>query len=216
MSAIGIEELTRAAGALELASGKIVVDLGCGSGGIGLWLALRTGATLVGVDFSAIAIANAKRLAEDLGLSERARFVVEDFTKTRLPDESADAVISVDALMFCDAACAVREIARLLKPGGRAAVVAAEAITEDAPAILPRDYRDVLEDAGLRVLEHAVLDKYRERLPRLYRALNARQHELREQGGIGAESLLAESQKWLEREHLPPRAREILITATLG
>ncbi len=54
--------------------GKHVLHLQCHFGADSLTLAQR-GATVVGLDFSPAAIAAARRLAKDLGLADRARFV---------------------------------------------------------------------------------------------------------------------------------------------
>lgn len=62
-----------------------------------LRLAAQTGASVVGVDQLEDGIANARRLAEERGLADRARFVPVD-ASGRLPFDagSFDAVISID------------------------------------------------------------------------------------------------------------------------
>jgi SAM-dependent methyltransferase len=42
--------------ALDLSPGQTLVDLGCGRGGPGLWLTREAGVSLVGVDFSPVAV----------------------------------------------------------------------------------------------------------------------------------------------------------------
>lgn len=54
----GLEAL---AASLAMQPGQTLVDLGCGQGGPGLWLADRAGAHLVGVDHSGAATAEASR-----------------------------------------------------------------------------------------------------------------------------------------------------------
>src|SRR5262249_43824318 len=58
-SFVSADLLRHVARALDLSPGQMLADLGCGRGGPGLWLARETGACLVGVDFSPIAIAQA-------------------------------------------------------------------------------------------------------------------------------------------------------------
>jgi SAM-dependent methyltransferase len=65
--------LGHVARALGLSPGETLVDLGCGRGGPGLWLARRAGASLVGVDFSAVAVGQASRRAGPFGLQGEAR-----------------------------------------------------------------------------------------------------------------------------------------------
>jgi SAM-dependent methyltransferase len=48
--------VTEVAAALNLAPGQLLVDLGCGRGGYGLEIARRTGARLLGLDFSPVAV----------------------------------------------------------------------------------------------------------------------------------------------------------------
>ena len=119
-SFVSVGLLRYLAQALDLSSGQRLVDLGCGRGGPGLWLARETGVSLVGVDFSAVAIAQAARRAALFGLAGRARFAVGELARTGLPEASADAVVSVDAFHFAaDPAAAAREALRILRPGRR-------------------------------------------------------------------------------------------------
>src|SRR5437879_6379003 len=58
-SLLGWEGIAEAVEALRLSGGDCLVDLACGRGGYGLEIAGRTGARLVGVDFSAEAVRQA-------------------------------------------------------------------------------------------------------------------------------------------------------------
>jgi SAM-dependent methyltransferase len=112
--------LRHVAQALDLSPGQALVDLGCGRGGPGLWLARETDASLIGVDFSPVAIDQAAHRAALFGLAGRARFAVGDLTRTGLPPASADAAVSIDAFHFAaDPAAAAGEARRILRPGRR-------------------------------------------------------------------------------------------------
>jgi SAM-dependent methyltransferase len=112
----GIAEVTAA---LRLSPGGTLVDLACGRGGYGLEIAARTGARLVGVDFSAEAVRQAREQARRLGAT--ADFRIGDLAATGLEAGSADAVLCVDAIQFApQPAAAYGEIHRVLTPGGRA------------------------------------------------------------------------------------------------
>jgi SAM-dependent methyltransferase len=110
--------LAHVARALDLAPGQTLVDLGCGRGGPGLWLARQVNATLVGLDFSPVGTGHAASRAARFGLAGRARFVIGDLARCGLRHASADAVVSVDAFHFAaDPAAAASEVRRLLRPG---------------------------------------------------------------------------------------------------
>jgi SAM-dependent methyltransferase len=96
-----------------------IVDLGCGNGGAGLWIARELGAKLIGIDLSAVGVANASKRAAKLGLGERVRFQEGDITATGLSPDSCDGAISLDVLTFVrDKAAAINEVARILRSGG--------------------------------------------------------------------------------------------------
>jgi SAM-dependent methyltransferase len=97
-SFVSVGLLGHVADALALSPETTLVDLGCGRGGPGLWLARSRGARLIGVDFSAVAVRQATDRAALFGLAERARFVVGDLAATGLADGAADAVVAIDAL----------------------------------------------------------------------------------------------------------------------
>ena len=119
-SFVSLGLLRHVAHALNLAPGQTLVDLGCGGDGPGLWLARTTNVSLVGVDFSPVAVEQATQRAALFGLAGRARFVVGDLTDTGLPGHSADAAVSVDAFHFAaDPPAAAAHARQLLRPGAR-------------------------------------------------------------------------------------------------
>ena len=123
--AAAIPELTDE---LRLQPGSTLVDLACGRGAYGLLVAQAAGAALIGVDFSAEAVAEAREQAARMGVPH-ATFQVGELTATGLPDASAEAVLCTDAIQFPDEpALAYEEIRRVLKPGGRVVLTCWEAV----------------------------------------------------------------------------------------
>ncbi len=123
----GIAEVTAA---LHLAHGDSLLDLACGRGGYGLEIAARTGARLVGVDFSAEAVRQAREQA--LRLGRTADFRIGDLAATGLEAGSANAVLCVDAIQFAPQQdAAYRELSRVLAPGGRAVLTCWEPVDRD-------------------------------------------------------------------------------------
>jgi SAM-dependent methyltransferase len=126
-SLLGWEGIAEVTGALRLSAGGTLLDLACGRGGYGLEIAARTGARLIGVDFSAEAVRQAREQARRLGRT--ADFRVGDLTATGLDAGSADAVLCVDAIQFAPQPdVAYREIQRILAPGGQAVLTCWEAL----------------------------------------------------------------------------------------
>ncbi|MEV2221309.1 class I SAM-dependent methyltransferase [Nocardia vinacea] len=105
---------------LDVGPGDRIVDVGCGRGGPGLWIARHAGVDLVGVDLLPEAVAAAQKRAPTLYPGGAATFVVGDFLDTGLPAGSFQGAVSIDSLwMVLDKAAAMREVARLLEPGAR-------------------------------------------------------------------------------------------------
>ena len=61
-------DLVRIAHFISISSGKTFIDLGCGRGGPGLWVARETGADLIGIDLSPLGVEQAKQRVSDFGL----------------------------------------------------------------------------------------------------------------------------------------------------
>src|ERR1700749_452448 len=147
------EAVSELAEALRLAPGDTLLDLACGRGAYGLLIARHTGASLVGVDFSAQALTEAEEQAARMGVGN-ADFRVGELTATGLPGDSVEAVLCTDAIQFPDEpAAAYDEIRRVLRPGGRAVLTCWEAGDPDDERVPMRirrvDLRRGLEGAGL-------------------------------------------------------------------
>ena len=113
------EAIPELAEELRLTPWSTLLDLACGRGAYGLLIAKQTGTPLIGVDFSAQALTEAREQAVRMGVSN-ASFRIGELTATGLPDASIDAVLCTDAIQFPDEpASAYDEIRRVLKPGGR-------------------------------------------------------------------------------------------------
>lgn len=141
---------------LGLAAGETLVDVGCGRGGPGLWVAATTGSSLLGVDISPTAVADATRRAIAVGLAERARFMVGTFDAVPIESAGAAGLMSVDALLFApDKAAAVAELARVLRPGGRLVATTWDYRTQPKgrPAQVA-DHRPLLAEQGFSVLAY--------------------------------------------------------------
>jgi 2-polyprenyl-3-methyl-5-hydroxy-6-metoxy-1,4-benzoquinol methylase len=139
---------------LRVGPNNTIVDLGCGHGGPGLWIAQQSGASLVGIDLSSVGVQLAQDQAASLGLTERTEFRVADLTATGLEDASCDAAMSLDVLLFVpDKTAAIYEVARILRPQGHFAFTTWEQDGYSARlgSLQLADYRPTLEAAGFSV-----------------------------------------------------------------
>jgi SAM-dependent methyltransferase len=206
-------ELAQLQDALRVGAGATLGDIGCGQGGPGLWLAARTGANLVGVDISPVALTTAGRRAAALGLAGRVAYRQGSFAATGLPDSGLDAVVSIDALLFApDKAAAVAELARVLRPGGRLAVTTWDyhRQPEGRPPQVD-DHRPLLTAHGFTVLRYADTVDWRHRVTAVSDALVERADEVAAETGSDAAEVRAGSE--LMRRTIDAMLRRVLIVA---
>ena len=155
-------------GLAAISTGERVVDLGSGSGMDAFLAARQVGASgeVVGIDMTDEQLTKARRLAERDGHTN-VRFEKGYIEEAPVADGSADVVISNGVINLCDDKTAVfREIARMLKPGGRMAISdilterqLTEAIVCDVNlwasciggAMQEDDYGRAIEGAGLEL-----------------------------------------------------------------
>ncbi len=102
--------------------GLDVLEAGCGDGELSLEL-LGRGARLTGLDVSAGMVEVATRRAQAFLPTAPARFVVAPLESTGLDDGAFDLVVGKWILHHADPRSAATEIARVLKPDGRAVFV---------------------------------------------------------------------------------------------
>lgn len=158
----------------NLREGETVVDLGSG-GGLDVFLAAaKVGPTgrAIGIDMTPEMVERARRNAERGNNGEpftNVEFHLATIDKLPLPDNSIDCVISNCVINLApDKTAVFREIARVLKPGGRVAVsdialkrelpseIASDVAAYTgciAGAILIADYKRGLREAGFSQVE---------------------------------------------------------------
>ena len=166
----GPEEVRAVLEGIDL-TGKRVLDIGCGSGGITRSLAADYGAAqVVGIDVEAPVLEQARRRAKDDDISDRVDFIQVEPGPLPFADGEFDIVFSKDSMIHIpDKESLFADIMRILAPGGW--LVASDWLMahDDEPSddmkryldleglsfamASPRRYRKALEGAGFHDVE---------------------------------------------------------------
>ena len=147
---------------LDLQPDDVLLDVGCGSAGLLVEHASHV-AYVAGLDASGMQVEMARRRLADRLAAGTAELVLGDAAALPWEDGHFSVVTSLDAVkFFSDPRGALREMVRVLRPGGRAAVTLAdrrtrfdatiESGTADAWGMWywsDADARQMAEDAGL-------------------------------------------------------------------
>jgi SAM-dependent methyltransferase len=204
--------------ALDLEPGDRFVDLACGAGGPGAWIARQTQGVLVGVDLSRVGT----RIAAERAAAHRlvgATFVVGSVDHLPIVDGCLVGAMSLDSLQYVpDKRTTFTEVVRALVPGGRFAFTAFELDGErvrDVPVLgvdPVGDYSVLLENVGFTVVTYDETPGWHERLVAAYSAVVASEPTLRPQMGDSAvDALLLEMLLTLQIE---PYRRRVFAVAT--
>lgn len=178
-------------------SGARVLDVGCGFGLPAFRLADKEPSVrVVGISNNRSQVEGANRRSADLGLANRVTFDYADALTMPYEDNSFDVVWVVETLPHLDRLAALREFNRVVKPGGRVVITdmflnaepspeelaelrAHEARTAMSPRLLEHEYREVVEQSGLRLQElKDISAETRRSAFRMLEAVNERYDEI--------------------------------------
>jgi tocopherol O-methyltransferase len=148
----------------RIGPGGAVCDVGCGYGATARMLAGEHGAEVTGLTISKVQLDHARAAGGG------PRYLLADFMDSGLPDDSFDAVISIESSEHMDKVRFFAEAARVLRPGGRIVVCACLAAPHPSAFAVrhllepisregrsqglgtDEDYRALIAGAGLELL----------------------------------------------------------------
>src|SRR5690606_4808118 len=88
-------KLAHIAAKLSLTPGRTVLDIGCGWGGMAIFLARRAGAKVLGITLSEEQLALARERAEAAGVTDQVRFELIDYRDLAARGDRFDRIVSV-------------------------------------------------------------------------------------------------------------------------
>lgn len=154
---------------LNLVPGQKVCDIGCGYGGTSRLLAREYKACMTGLTVSESQIEFAREQSTEF-TEDQVRFVLCPWEENDFPAESFDAVVSIECISHVnDKPGYFDQVYRVLKPGGRASIVAWLANSQASPRAerhllepicregrlpgmaTPEEYTQMITDAGLEL-----------------------------------------------------------------
>jgi cyclopropane-fatty-acyl-phospholipid synthase len=134
---------------LDLKPGMRVLDIGCGWGSFAIHAAERHGVKVVGITLSPPQVERGQRVAAERGLSDSVDLRVADYRE--LADEPFDAVASIGMVEHVGVNqidVYARQVARLVKPGGRILNHGIARLRQTDPEAGPFSERYVFPDAA--------------------------------------------------------------------
>jgi cyclopropane fatty-acyl-phospholipid synthase-like methyltransferase len=136
-----------------------LLDVGCGTGAPAARAAERIGCSVVGVTVSGAQVTRAARRARGPQLEGRLSFLMSDALGLPFPDASFDGAWAMESIFHAsDREGALREIVRVLRPGGRL-------VLSDLVELRPLDRRQRGVTRALQIASLAGPDQYATLLP---------------------------------------------------
>jgi SAM-dependent methyltransferase len=119
-----------------------IADIGCGTGGQTMTLALHTKGQITGIDLFPRFIDLFNDHARQRGLHDRVKGVVASMEKLPFGEEELDVIWSEGAIYNIGFERGIREWRKFLKPGGFLAVTEASWFTEERPGEIDEFWKD--------------------------------------------------------------------------
>ncbi len=128
-----------------LRPGEKVLEIGCSNGRIAEYLAQKSGCLILGIDYSDVAIAQARQRTQSK--ADQLTFQCVDLIADEIPGEGYDTIVAVDCIYFMgDYEATIKKLRARLKPGGRMIVTAIQVKEEG-------DSEDILQPGHTRLAQ---------------------------------------------------------------
>ncbi|WP_108805579.1 class I SAM-dependent methyltransferase [Aquimarina sp. Aq107] len=167
-------------------SGTTLLDIGCGRGGPGLWIAEQNKLKLTGIDIIAEAIEQANIFTQNFDLHFDAKFELGGFCNIPLQDSSIDNIISIDAFwMVQNKKDALKEIKRVLKKGGKFVFTTWDSIIDNPSPLF--------EECGFTIISKNKTEDWKKYQKQVYNDILKYKDELLTELGESARILISEA-----------------------
>ncbi len=132
-----------------------ILDAGCGVGGTSIYLAEKyPQVSFTGITIVPTHTIMAQRFADKRHVINNTRFLLQNYCQTSFPDNTFDGIIALESINYARSnEDILRELYRVLKPGGRLAVIDGFRTGKPIPSGLERLYRIWLDGRALVDLE---------------------------------------------------------------
>ncbi len=180
---------------LNVGQGDTFIDVGCGRGGPGLWIAREKDSNYMGIDISESAVEKASQRAINLGLKDKACFQIGDICETNFPDNFFDGAISIDTFLYIpDILAGLCEVARILRSDALFIFTTWE---KKRPSKV-NDYRLFLQKAGFKIEIYDETPDWERRQYMVYKSvLESKERFINEMGVNGARPYIYEAKNYL-------------------
>jgi SAM-dependent methyltransferase len=218
LSMVMLSELGWCAEALQLEQGGAFIELGCGLGGPGLWIAREIGANVTGIDISAVALTYARARSLSFVDADRANYLVADAARLPIRDGTYRAALGIDVFQCLpDKPRVFAEVCRVLRPGGRLVFTTRERRSKETPGDPLRfvvDHEPLLRNAGFHLAQRHEPQGWEERHRLYYSCVLAEREAIRAEGGEELESpMVRDAEAVLSMLSL---TRRVLIVAVVS
>jgi len=194
-SAVTMTDLRNIVKIFNVGPGKTFIDVGCGRGGPGLWIARETGANYLGFDLSETAVEVATKRAINFGIKDKVSFQVGNIHETNFPNNYFDGALSIDVLVFVpNRLKALCEIARIL----RSDTLFVFTSFEKKNPHQGKDYSSLLQKAGFEVMVYEETPDWSRRQSEVYKkVLENKKILIKDMGREGASLWIMEAMGYL-------------------